>query len=218
MKSTVLDENVSAQSDRGITIPPGKMSFEEFLEWADEDTHAEWVDGKVVLMSPVSDRHQDVGLFILFLMKSYLVINPIGRLFYESFQMKTGSKLPSREPDIIYLANEHANRNRHTYLEGPGDLVVEIISLESRSRDRGDKYYEYEQGGVSEYWLIDPLRGRAEFYRLDETGAYAAAPLDAYGYYLSTQLPGFKINPQWLWQDPLPDIRHILRDAGIVAA
>ncbi len=31
---------------------PLEMSYEAFLEWADEDTPAEWVDGKVFLMSP----------------------------------------------------------------------------------------------------------------------------------------------------------------------
>lgn len=34
--------------------PAGPVSFEQFLAWADEDTHAEWVDGRVVLMSPVN--------------------------------------------------------------------------------------------------------------------------------------------------------------------
>jgi Uma2 family endonuclease len=218
MKSAVLNEKPSAQPDRGIAVPAGKMSFEEFLEWADEDTHAEWVDGKVLLMSPVSIRHQRVGGFIYSLFTRYLESHPIGELLYESFQMKTGPDLPSREPDIIFLANEHADRIRDTYLQGPGDLVVEIISMDSRSRDRGDKFYEYEQGGVSEYWLIDPLRGRTEFYYLDKTGAYASVPLDANGYYLSKQLPGLKLLPEWLWQDPLPLIPSILGDAGIVAA
>ncbi len=42
--------------------PPAKrkMTYEEFLVWADEDTLAEWVDGEVVARSPESDRHQDL--------------------------------------------------------------------------------------------------------------------------------------------------------------
>ncbi|MCS6924172.1 MAG: hypothetical protein NZM10_07345 [Fimbriimonadales bacterium] len=38
--------------------PKGKVSFEELLKWLNEDTHAEWVDGEVVLKMPVSVRHQ----------------------------------------------------------------------------------------------------------------------------------------------------------------
>ena len=31
---------------------PDKMTYEQFLAWADEDTHAEWVNGEVVMTSP----------------------------------------------------------------------------------------------------------------------------------------------------------------------
>jgi len=39
--------------------PPGPVTFEEFLEWLDEDTHAEWVDGAIIMMSLASDQHQE---------------------------------------------------------------------------------------------------------------------------------------------------------------
>ncbi len=42
-----------------------RMTFEEFLDWLDEDTHAEWVNGEVVMHSPVSARHQEVGGLLL---------------------------------------------------------------------------------------------------------------------------------------------------------
>jgi hypothetical protein len=48
------------------------------------------------------------------------------------------------------------------------------VPPESRSRDRGEKYYEYEEGGVREYWLIDPVRRKAEFYQLGADGYYPA--------------------------------------------
>ena len=50
-------------SPAGASSPP-RMTYEEFLEWCDEDTYAEWVDGEVILMSPVSARHQLVATFL----------------------------------------------------------------------------------------------------------------------------------------------------------
>ena len=47
-----------------VKSQPLEMSYEAFLEGADEDTAAEWVDGKVILMSPPSDRHQDLADFL----------------------------------------------------------------------------------------------------------------------------------------------------------
>ena len=35
-----------------------KMSYEEFLQWADEDTRAEWVDGEVIIPMPPKEIHQ----------------------------------------------------------------------------------------------------------------------------------------------------------------
>jgi hypothetical protein len=35
-------------------LPISKMTYEQFLQWLDEDTWAEWVDGEVYLMSPVT--------------------------------------------------------------------------------------------------------------------------------------------------------------------
>ncbi|MFQ5793902.1 MAG: Uma2 family endonuclease [Candidatus Bipolaricaulia bacterium] len=51
--------------------------------------------------------------------------------------------------------------------DGPlGRFFIEIISPESRLRDRGEKFAEYEMGGVQEYWLLDPEEKRVDFYML----------------------------------------------------
>ena len=52
------------------------------------------------------------------------------------------------------MASERLDRVHRTYLDGPADLVVEIVSPESAGRDRGEKYYEYEAAGIPEYWLL----------------------------------------------------------------
>jgi Uma2 family endonuclease len=135
-----------------------QMTYEEFLAWADGDTYTEWVNGKVVYMSPVSNEHQAVGLFLLNVISCFVEAHNLGIIRYDPFQMKTGPNLPGRAPDILFVATPNLSRLKSTYLDGPADLVVEIISPDSRARDRGEKFYEYEQGGVREYWLIDPLR------------------------------------------------------------
>lgn len=45
-------------------LPEGKITFEQFLDWLDEDTHAEWIDGKVHVMSPVSFQHPQIVGFL----------------------------------------------------------------------------------------------------------------------------------------------------------
>lgn len=141
------------------------MTYEEFLEWADEDTLAEWVEGKVVMARPTSMRHQDVVRFLTRVLSTYVEITQIGTVLVAPFQMKLSHS--GREPDLLFLAQAHLDRLKKTNLDGPADLVVEIISPESIGRDRGDKFYEYQAAAIPEYWLIDPDTQRAEIYQLD---------------------------------------------------
>ena len=180
-----------------------KVTYEEFLAWADEDTLAEWVDGEVEIYSPASDRHQDISGFLESVLRSFVEAHQLGIVRSAPFQMKLEH---GREPDLLFVAREHLGRLQETYLDGPADLVVEIISPESVERDRGTKFVEYEAGGIPEYWLLDLLRQWAEFYQLGEEGRYTAAFSGQAGIYRSRVMPGFWLRVEWFWQDPLPDV------------
>jgi Uma2 family endonuclease len=187
-----------------------KVTYEEFLAWADEDTLAEWVDGEVVMYSPASKRHQDIADFLTGVMRMFVEQRDLGVVISAPFQMKLER---GREPDLLFVAKEHLGRLKETHLEGPADLVVEIISLEGEGRDRGEKFYEYARGGVPEYWLIDPQARWVEFYRL-KAGHYRTVFSGEEGMYRSEALPGFWLRAEWLWQEPL---LHPLRALGEIA-
>lgn len=196
--------------------PPAKMSYEEFLTWADEDVSAEWVDGEVILMSPASDRHQDLGDFLTALLRFFAEAKRLGSVRSAPFQMKLETRPSGREPDVLFVSSDRLDRLKDMYLDGPADLVVEIISAESRARDRGEKFYEYEQGGVREYWLIDPLRKQAEFYLLGDDNLYQLAPVGEGGTFHSVVLKGLYLRVDWLWQAPLPPLLTVLKEWGLV--
>ena len=107
---------------------------------------------------------------------------------------------PAREPDLIFIAREHLDRLSQERLSGPADLVVEVISDDSVARDRADKFYEYQEAGVREYWILDsrPGRERTDFYVLDEKGRYRPVPPESDGRYHSTVLPGFWLYVDWV--------------------
>jgi len=137
-----MTEEVKTQAVRSVASPPPKMTYEEFLAWADEDTCAEWVDGEVIMLTPAPRKHQDVAVFLIALLRHFVETHSLGAILSAPFQMKTGPDLPGREPDILFVAREHLDRLKDTYLDGPADLVVEIVSSDSRARDRGEKFYE----------------------------------------------------------------------------
>ena len=187
-----------------------KMSYREFLQWDGENQHVEWVDGEVVAMAPIGDVHQDLGRWLITLLTLFVDFKDLGAIRYEPFQMKTGPDLPGRSPDILFVAKRNLTRLKKNHLEGPADLVVEIVSPGSGEIDRGDKYYEYEKGGVKEYWLLDPRRQQVEFYHRGRDGLYQLIPIDK-GVFRSAILKGLWLQVAWLWQKPLPPTPDIWR-------
>lgn len=166
--------------------------------------HAEWINGVVIAMSPVSKKHDDISQFLSVLFTLYLLKRAVAVLRTAPTTMYLGDDLPAREPDLQIILNEHAERNTDTYVDGPADWVIEIVSPESSARDRGIKFDEYERGGVNEYWIIDPQRDELLAYRRDEEGIYQPISSDEDGHITSATLPDFRLEVAQLWQVPLP--------------
>ena len=189
-----------------------RMSYEEYLAWADEDVHAEWVDGEVIVQVSPKEPHQRVVAFLMSLISLFIELFQLGRLLHAPFEMRAIPGGPAREPDLIFIAHEHLDRLSQERLSGPADLIVEVISDDSVARDRADKFYEYQAAGVREYWILDsrPGRERADFYVLDEKGRYRPVPPASDGRYHSTVLSDFWLHVDWVTSAEPPAVLRAL--------
>jgi hypothetical protein len=61
-----------------------------------------------------------------------------------------------REPDVVVVLPAKAHLVRETFVDGPPDLVVEVVSDDSVERDYETKRAEYAAAGIPEYWIVDP--------------------------------------------------------------
>ena len=182
------------------------MSYAQFVEEIDENQHAEWVAGEAILFMPPSRKHQNTSVFLTKLLGNFIDYAQLGELLAAPFEMKVSPNASSREPDLLFVAQENLDRLSHKKLDGPADLAVEIVSSSSATRDRAEKFYEYQDAGIREYWLIDPRHGfeRADFWVLNSKGLYQPVPLDENDVYRSTVLDGFWFDISWLWDDNAP--------------
>lgn len=188
------------------------MSFEEYLE-AYDGVHAEWVEGRVFVMSPGNEPHGRLSRFLAAIIQYWADVHGVaGETYVNAYPVRLNEQT-AREPDVFFLLNEHADRAHATFVEGAADLVVEVVSPSTRAVDRGVKYYEYEQAGVPEYWLVDPLRERVEAYRLGEGGVYEPVALGEPPVLRSeVALPGMWIPAEWLWRNPLPRMPEVFEE------
>jgi Uma2 family endonuclease len=183
---------------------PKRMTLEEYLAWDFEEVRAEWVDGEVVIVSPVRLEHQFLIQFIYELIAVFVRQHNLGRVLLGPARMRLPGRPSGREPDLMFIKTDNLGRLKDTVVDGPADLVVEIVSPESETRDRAIKFMEYEAEGIPEYWLVDPLRQEVVFNLSGEDGRYHPAPVDADGIYHSKVLEGFRLRVSWLWRSPLP--------------
>ncbi len=192
----------------GTMIAEG-VSVDDYMERYAEN-HCEWVDGKVIQKMPISELHYLLARFIADLFRWYLVFRPIGEIREDPFVMKLDVPPCRRQPDIMFVLNENKARLKPALVDGPADIVIEIVSTESMARDRGEKFAEYEQAGVPEYWILDPIHKEALFYRLNAQGVYQPHTPDADSNYFTPTLPHFMLNVPLLWAEELPTLPQIV--------
>ncbi|BBD53523.1 hypothetical protein PA905_26130 [Planktothrix agardhii CCAP 1459/11A] len=147
-----------------MTQTPVKLTFEEYLTYDDgTDNRYELEDGVLIPMTPASPIHSDI---IELLYDSFKAeIKRLG-LDWKVKQGDVGIRTRlsrSRQPDIAIIQAEDWRRLRQfkksAILEVPALLVVEVVSPgeDNENRDYVKKMTEYEEFGIAEYWIIDPL-------------------------------------------------------------
>ncbi len=137
-------------------------TFADYAALPETNQFVELIDGEIIVNPPL-DVHQDVlGTIYVYLRQSLsggtLRMAPTGGYFDES---------NSFEPDIFWVSPQNKQcflGSDNRYWQGAPDLIVEILSTSTASKDRGIKFETYEQHGVREYWLVDPAAQYIEVY------------------------------------------------------
>lgn len=99
------------------------------------------------------------------------------------------------EPDVFFIASEHAAMLAGSYTEGIPDLVIEVLSSSTRRRDLpgGKKWDVYERFSVPRYWIVDPRTRTVAQYSWQD-GKYQEPTLRRAGAVLESSLvPGIRL-------------------------
>ncbi len=187
------------------------VSWDVYMEQFAGDFY-EWDNGVVVKMSPIDEAHDRLTRRLVLLLEAYLALKPIGQIRQAPFVMRLRSINKSRQPDLQVILKSNPLALTRTYMDGPADLCIEVVSPESVKRDQGEKFAEYEAAGVGEYWIVDPLRGECRFYRLDEEKkVYVPQREDAEGNYRTPLLPALVLHVPTLLEERQPNLLKIVR-------
>ncbi|HXG66473.1 MAG TPA: Uma2 family endonuclease [Blastocatellia bacterium] len=187
------------------------VTAEDFFLLVPDGQKADLIDGVIYMASPDNIDSDQIGGFIKFLIQGFAEARGLGGKVFGScfaFQM---SETRAPEPDIAYVSAGRLHLVEKTKMIGGPDIAVEIVSRDSRQRDYLEKKNLYQEAGVEEYWIIDPMQRRAEFHRLHER-IYQLVPLEQNRIFRSSVLEGFWLDVEWLFADPLPSAFEKLRE------
>ena len=187
------------------TVVEHGVTPEEFEARVREDWRCDYIDGVLYMHSPASRRHEDLFGFLHWMLHGYVEERGLGEVLGSRTLIRFDAQRRC-EPDILYLPTRLAAKYAGVELFEVPPFIIEITSPSSRSRDFAEKRNVYAEAGVGEYWIVDeenrPLHIDAPAGKETERLTTGVAK--------STQLNGFWLDVDWLWQNPLPAARVCL--------
>lgn len=187
------------------------ITVEQFYALVHDGQKADLIDGVIYMASPDTMVNDQIAGFLSRLIGGYIEARNLGGRVFGSRFAFTLSPIRAPEPDVAFVSQARLHLVHSHGMKGGPDVAVEVVARDSRQRDYQEKKQLYQDAGVSEYWLIDPLQRRAEFYRL-ASGLYELAPFEQNRLFRSTALPGFYLDVEWLFADPLPKAYEKLQE------
>jgi Uma2 family endonuclease len=150
----------------------------------------EAIGGKLYVSPPPKTTHQWVSAN-LFLELSDLLVRPRhGYLFYAPIGVEFPETEEGVQPDILFIAKERLPIVKEDGIQGPPDLVIEILSPSTARRDRTVKRNLYQRQGVAEYWIVDLDARQVEGWRFASGATVPERYTDMLPVRLGSQLMG----------------------------
>lgn len=174
---------------------------EQFYNDIDESMKVEFINGEIIVHSPVMKRHNEASVLLLKLVDTHVRLNKLGFVGHE--KIMTVFTRNDYEPDIVFFGKQKTKDfiEEQTLFPVP-DFVVEVLSKGTAKNDRGIKFKDYESHGVKEYWIIDAKSRVIEQYLLKK-GQYELNLKASEGNIRSEVIKGFEIPIQSIFNEDL---------------
>ena len=134
-----------------------KRRRRDFREWITPNVKAEFINGEVVVHSPVKRQHWKITDLLSSVLSVYTGFRRLGSV--GTTKVMIALTRNDYEPDLVFFSKDKAaNFYDEQVLFPAPDFVVEILSKGTAAKDKGIKKRDYAAHGVQEYWIVDPKK------------------------------------------------------------
>ncbi|MCU0490164.1 MAG: Uma2 family endonuclease [Chloroflexaceae bacterium] len=143
----------------------GHWSEEQYL-WVSGNTNhlVEFTDGYLETLPWPTDHHQAISSDLFAALRLHMT-QIGGKAYFAPLRLRIRPR-KFREPDILLVRDANDPRRSNKFWTG-ADLVVEIVSPDRPERDLVEKRGDYAEGGIPEYWIVNPETQTITVLRLD---------------------------------------------------
>ena len=147
-----------------------KLTYEDYTQIPEDGCQHEIIDGVHYLNPAPNTYHQAVSRRLQFLLYAQIELTKRGVVINAPYDVQLFPH-DILQPDLVVVLNDRQHIVTPTRIQGTPDLVVEILSPSTESRDRKLKRARYQAASVPEYWIVDPFEQQVEQLVLRE-GVY----------------------------------------------
>lgn len=140
-------------------------SYEDYAALPNDGRRWEVIDGELELIPTPDPRHQTVSRRLQFELMRLLEEPGIAQIFDAPIDLIL-SDSNILQPDLAILASSRDHLISARGIDGPPDIVVEILSPSTKVLDQRVKKRTYARFSVPEYWIVDPIGGHVKLFRL----------------------------------------------------
>ncbi len=184
------------QPTRPVVVP---YTYAEYAALPSDGRRWEVIDGDFEVTPAPAPRHQTVSRRLQFELMKQLEETGVASVFDAPIDVIL-SDTDVLQPDLAILRTERLHFVTERGIEGPPDIVVEILSPSSRVMDRRVKPRTYARYAVPEYWIVDGELGQVEIHRLGAEGFALEMRYDRASTLMTSSFPEVKV-----------DLSHVFR-------
>lgn len=185
-------------------VPRTMLTYEHYLELPNDGRRYEIIRGELYVAPAPSFKHQRVTTRLTTALDTHTRSRRLGEVVTAPCDLVLADS-SIVQPDILYISCARSSIIGEANVQGPPDLVVEVVSPSSTRTDQETKRDLYADFGVRYYWVVEPTEEWARAYELGADGFYelvAAAHDDES--FSAPPFPDLVIQVADLW-DPIAD-------------
>ncbi len=143
------------------------FTYQDLENWEPDSFPHEIMEGEHFITPSPSVYHQKIAGILYRRLSEYVEEKGMGEVFIAPLD-GVFHEIDVFVPDLVFVRRENLAIVGEKNIQGAPDLIIEVMSPSSVSRDREKKYKRYAYYGVGEYWITDMERKLVEIYDLDQ--------------------------------------------------